>query len=101
MSEDDYKRANNRLFASICKFKKFWFRNELVSEFASHSDMIDTLCASSHIPCINTASLFYPFRGQRCLDEGLTWSWIKLTESEYIDNIAVQMEQTQEQHVPA
>jgi len=81
MSEDDYERANNRLLVAVSEFNHFWFHNELISEFTSHSDMIDTLCASSHIPFTNTASLFYPFRGQRCLDGGLTWNWIKLDQN--------------------
>ena len=81
MSPDDYKRANNRLYVSISKFKNYRLQNELISEFTSNTDMYEALCASSQIPYLNSPSFYYRFRNHKCLDGGFTWNWIKLHES--------------------
>ena len=69
IDEDCYKKANHRLFVSITKISRKGYNNELVHVFNSNDDLYDAICASSHIPFINSPSMFYMFRKKTiCLD---------------------------------
>jgi hypothetical protein len=76
---EDYKKANGRLFISITRFKCF-LKNRIINRFYSNEDLVDAICSSSQIPFMLSPSLFYKFRGERCLDGGFSYNWMKLDD---------------------
>ena len=84
MEKDAYKLANDRCYISITKMNRCSIKNQLVNEFSSTSDLCNAICASSHIPFINSPSFFYMFRNGKCLDGGATYNWVKLNEATMI-----------------
>ncbi len=56
------------------------FRNELVSEYSSDDDLLETVFTSCHIPFLLSNSFFSKWRGNRCLDGGITNKNPKLNE---------------------
>ena len=78
LSQEDYKKANGRLFISITRFKRL-LRNRIINRFYSNEDLVDAICSSSQIPFMLSPSLFYKFRGERCLDGGFSYNLINST----------------------
>ena len=76
LSPEDYEKANGRLFISITRFKCF-LKNRIINKFYSNEDLVDATCASSQIPFILSPSFSYTFRGERCLDGGITYNWMR------------------------
>ena len=56
------------------------FRNELVSKYHSDDDLLETVFTSCHIPFLLSDSFFSKWRGNRCLDGGITNKNPKLNE---------------------
>lgn len=64
-----YTRANGRLFISIVSLEHAC---RLVSTFASNADILDSVLASCHIPCLTHSGLLYHSeRHGNCIDGGL------------------------------
>lgn len=49
-----------------------FLKTEYISQFESREDLIDALCASSHLPWYSAASFSCAFRGKRYVDGGMT-----------------------------
>lgn len=58
----------------------WFFQNELVSSFLSDEDVLNTLLTSCHLPCILDGNFFACWRGQPCLDGGLSYHNPKLND---------------------
>ena len=84
MSQDDYKNANGRLYVSLTKCRCGGIRNSIVSEFESNEDVLNAICASSHIPYICTPRIYYRYRGDKCIDGSFTYNWVKLNDETLI-----------------
>ena len=84
MEKDACKHTNDRCYISITKMNRCSIKNQLVHEFSSNHDLCNAICASSHIPFINSPSFFYMFRNEKCLDGGATYNWVKLNEATMI-----------------
>ena len=80
MSETDYKKATERLFVSLTRCRCSGFSNILVQEFESNEDVLEAICATSHIPYVGSPGLYYKFRGMKCMDSGFTHNWIMLDD---------------------
>ena len=79
LSQDDFLKANGRLFISITKFKCF-LKNQVINQFHSNEDLVDAICTSSQIPFMLSPTFSYTFRGERCLDGGFSYNWMKLND---------------------
>lgn len=67
-----YELCSSRVFISISVIDFFHglpiLRNIIVSTFSDNNDLVDACMASSNVPFLVSSSVFYMFRGQRCLD---------------------------------
>ena len=79
LSQEDYKKANGRLFISITRLKCF-LKNRIINKFYSNEDLIDTICTSSQVPFMLSPSFSYTFRGERCLDGCFSYNWMELND---------------------
>ena len=84
MLKQDYKKANGRLYISLTRYRCSGLTNRLVNEFDSNEDVLEAVCASSHIPYICTPTLYYKFRGMKCIDGAFSYNWVKLDDSTLI-----------------
>jgi predicted patatin/cPLA2 family phospholipase len=80
MSETDYKKATEGLLVSLTRCRCSGFSNILVQEFESNEDVLEAICATSHIPYVGSPGLYYKFRGMKCMDGGFTHNWIMLDD---------------------
>ena len=76
-----YKKANNRLFIGITRF---FNKHEVVSEWNSNEELINTLHASFHIPyyCTNINKVF----NRRALDGGFSSTFKRQDEKTLVIN---------------
>lgn len=74
---DAHRRANGRLFVSVTRVPTL--QNELISEFASRNDLIETVLASCYVPYF-AGVLPTKLKGNYYLDGGLTRLWPKLND---------------------
>jgi len=62
MEKDACKHTNDRCYISITKMNRCSIKNQLVHEFSSNHDLCNAICASSHIPFMNSPTFFYIYR---------------------------------------
>ncbi|MCX7343523.1 MAG: hypothetical protein NT128_05215 [Proteobacteria bacterium] len=67
-----HKIVSGKLYVSVTHVKFPFLRNELVSTFHSDEDLVDTLMASCHLPWVINGNFFTKWRGNTCIDGGLT-----------------------------
>ena len=77
LPKEIFNKANGRLFISITSCGSF-LKNRIINLFHSNEDLLDAICTSSQIPFMLSPSFFYKFRGERCLDGGLTYNWLRI-----------------------
>ena len=79
LPKEIFNKANGILVISITPCRSF-LKNRIINRFISNEDLFDAICTSSQIPFMLSPSFFYKFRGERCLDGGLTYKWLRIDD---------------------
>ncbi len=67
-----HKVVSDKLYVSVTRVKFPFLQNELASTFHSDEDLVNTLLASCHLPWVINGNFFTKWRGNTCIDGGLT-----------------------------
>lgn len=67
-----HKIVSGKLHVSVTHVKFPFLQNELVSTFHSDEDLVNILMVSCHLPWVLNGNLFTKWRGNTCIDGGLT-----------------------------
>ncbi len=67
-----HKVVSGKLHISVTHVKFPFLQNELVSTFYSDEDLVNTVVASCHLPWVLNGNFFTKWRGNTCIDGGLT-----------------------------
>lgn len=69
---EDYKKLNSKLYISVTRLSCCGLQNEIISEWNSNEEVIDTIIASSYIPFVVGPYPYYKVQGKKYIDGGIT-----------------------------